>query len=245
MTRKKSPAKPAESGPVAIQEEPLRHSYSPADKGSSSVPPQPRSTKFGRRKIEPLLPVRQPDNSCDQAEPSRRAQHRHLCFHRVHQIRLPRTTVKRRPRRRWKRLDTTLLASSSAATTPPQPIALSPHRRLGSSGPAESSAVCAEGNGAWWSVRQRDASAETRLLRALARPQSAAPPLLVARPGSSGGRRPGYGRMEYSPWLRPRGRPGKASVPGRLSGPRLYTARPTVPLSSRRCRRSGSRPGQA
>ena len=147
MTRKTSPAEHTESGPVAIQEEPLRHSSSPADKGSSSVRPQPRSTEFGRRKIEPLLPVRQPDNSCDQAAPRRRAQYRHLCFHRVLQIRPPRTAVERQARRRWKRLGTPLLASSSAAATQPQPIARSPHRRLGSSGPAGSSADRAEGNG--------------------------------------------------------------------------------------------------
>ncbi|XP_067586922.1 uncharacterized protein [Pseudorca crassidens] len=72
-----------------------------------------RGTTFGRRKREPLLSVRQPDNSGGQAAPCQRAEDRHLCFHPVLQTRSPRAVC--RPRGGKRRA-----VRSPAAVTPPR-----------------------------------------------------------------------------------------------------------------------------
>nr|XP_060149489.1 uncharacterized protein LOC132596732 [Globicephala melas] len=89
---------PAESGPAAIKGAPLRHSSFPQTKPPrQSLRCRRRGTTFGRRKREPLLSVRQPDNSGGQAAPCQRAEDRHLCFHPVLQTRPAAVT---RPRKR-------------------------------------------------------------------------------------------------------------------------------------------------
>nr|XP_033706127.1 uncharacterized protein LOC117310550 [Tursiops truncatus] len=154
-----------------------------------------RGTTFGRRKREPLLSVRQPDNSGGQAAPCQRAEDRHLCFHPVLQTRSPRAVVARRARRRRKRLGTTLPARSFAAAgtgRPPsgrgvhRPSPRSPRPRHYSSAPREVVPSARRETARGEKPGRRDASAETRIPRSRARRPPAAQPVLVAgAPGLS------------------------------------------------------------
>lgn len=202
MTWKTSPAEPAEGGPAAIQEAPFRNSSFSGDKASLSVSllllPKHHVRK---KKNRAAAPVRQTDNSCGQAAPRRRAEPRHLCLHRVLQVSLRGLL--------WR-------GGCGGGERDSEPLlSLVPMQRQGRGGHVG-----------------RRLENEGPALPSRTTPPAAPPPLLAGALGlPRAGRRPwrpaavGAARMRCGGRrLRPRRRPGGASVPGGLS----YTARPHV-----------------